>query len=177
MPNQFQTCAPKPGSVQQGDQTNQFFPRRVVQSDEIAILGTRGLLTNLARCCKPVPGDQIVGYITRGRGATIHRQDCPNVLYQKEPERIIKVSWGQAQQTYPVAVRIMAYDRDGLMKDVSTLVAEERINMTAISVATKNSLATFEVTMEIADTEVLARVLARIEQLPNVIEARRLRAG
>jgi GTP diphosphokinase / guanosine-3',5'-bis(diphosphate) 3'-diphosphatase len=152
-------------------------PRGIVQSDEVAILGTRGLLTNLARCCKPVPGDPIVGYITRGRGATIHRQDCPNVLYQKEPERIIKVSWGQAQQTYPVAVRIMAYDRDGLMKDVSTLVSEEHINMTAISVATKNSLATFEVTMEIADTEVLARVLARIEQLPNVIEARRLKAG
>ncbi len=152
-------------------------PRGIVRSDEISILGTSGLLTNLARCCKPVPGDQIVGYITRGRGATIHRQDCPNVLYQKEPERIIKVSWGQAQQTYPVAVRIMAYDRDGLMKDVSTLVAEEHINMTAISVATKNSLATFEVTMEIADTEVLARVLARIEQLPNVIEARRWRAG
>ncbi len=152
-------------------------PRAVIQSDEVAILGTRGLLTNLARCCKPVPGDPIVGYITRGRGATIHRQDCPNVLYQKEPERIIKVSWGQAQQTYPVAVRIMAYDRDGLMKDVSTVVAEEHINMTAISVATKNSLATFEVTMEIADTETLARVLARIEQLPNVIEARRWKAG
>ena len=152
-------------------------PRGVVQSDEVAILGTKGLLTNLARCCKPVPGDPIVGYITRGRGATIHRRDCPNVLYQKEPERIIKVSWGQAQQTYPVAVRIMAYDRDGLMKDVSTVVAEEHINMTAISVATKNSLATFEVTMEIADTEVLARVLARIEQLPNVIEARRWKAG
>jgi len=152
-------------------------PRGLVRSDEVSILGTAGLLTNLARCCKPVPGDQIVGYITRGRGATIHRRDCPNVLYQKEPERIIKVSWGQAQQTYPVAVRIMAYDRDGLMKDVSTLVAEEHINMTAISVATKNSLATFEVTMEIADTEVLARVLARIEQLPNVIEARRWRPG
>jgi GTP pyrophosphokinase len=152
-------------------------PRGVVHSDEVAILGTRGLLTNLARCCKPVPGDPIVGYITRGRGATIHRKDCPNVLYHKEPERLIKVSWGQAQQTYPVSVRITAYDRDGLMKDVSTVVAEEHINMASLSVATKNSIATFEVTMEIADVEVLARVLARIEQLPNVIEARRWKAG
>jgi GTP pyrophosphokinase len=152
-------------------------PRGVVHSDEVAILGTRGLLTNLARCCKPVPGDPIVGYITRGRGATIHRRDCPNVLYHKEPERLIKVSWGQAQQTYPVSVRITAYDRDGLMKDVSTVVAEEHINMASLSVATKNSIATFEVTMEIADVEVLARVLARIEQLPNVIEARRWKAG
>jgi guanosine-3',5'-bis(diphosphate) 3'-pyrophosphohydrolase len=152
-------------------------PRGVVRSDEVSILGTRGLLTNLARCCKPLPGDPIVGYITRGRGATIHRSDCPNVLGQQEPERMIKVSWGQAQATYPVAVRITAYDRDGLMKDVSTLVAEEHINIAALSVATKNSIATFEVTMEIADIEVLARVLARIEQLPNVIEARRWKAG
>ncbi|MCC7361617.1 MAG: bifunctional (p)ppGpp synthetase/guanosine-3',5'-bis(diphosphate) 3'-pyrophosphohydrolase [Anaerolineales bacterium] len=152
-------------------------PRGAVQSGEVAVLGTKNLLTNLARCCKPVPGDPIIGYITRGRGATIHRQDCPNVLYHKEPERIIKVSWGQAQQTYPVLVRILAYDRGGLMKDISTVVAEEHINMTAISVATKNSLATFEVTMEIADTGVLSRVLARIEQLPNVIEARRWKAG
>ncbi len=152
-------------------------PRSVVHSDEVSILGTRGLLTNLARCCKPLPGDPIVGYITRGRGATIHRRDCPNVLYHKEPERIIKVAWGQAQQTYPVAVRITAYDRDGLMKDVSTVVAEEHINMTSLNVATKNSIATFEVTMEIADVEVLSRVLARIEQLPNVIEARRHRPG
>jgi GTP pyrophosphokinase len=152
-------------------------PKTLVSSDEVSILGTRGLLTNLARCCKPVPGDPIVGYITRGRGATIHRQDCPNVLYHKEPERIIKVAWGQAQKTYPVAVRITAYDRDGLMKDVSTVVAEEHINMTAVNVATKNSIATFEVTMEIADVEVLSRVLARVEQLPNVIEARRWKAG
>jgi guanosine-3',5'-bis(diphosphate) 3'-pyrophosphohydrolase len=152
-------------------------PGGVVHSEEVSILGTRGLLTNLARCCKPVPGDPIVGYITRGRGATIHRRDCPNVLGHKEPERYIKVSWGQAQQTYPVSVRITAYDRDGLMRDVSTVVAEEHINMTSVNVSTKNSIATFEVTMEIADVEVLARVLARIEQLPNVIEARRWKAG
>jgi GTP diphosphokinase / guanosine-3',5'-bis(diphosphate) 3'-diphosphatase len=152
-------------------------PKGVVRSDEISILGTRGLLTNLARCCRPAPGDPIIGYITRGRGATIHRQDCPNVLYHKEPERIIKVAWGQAQQTYPVSVRITAYDRDGLMKDVSTVVAEEHINMASLSVATKNSIATFEITMDISDIEVLSRVLARIEQLPNVIEARRWKAG
>jgi len=152
-------------------------PRGTVHSDEVSILGTKGLLTNLARCCKPVPGDPIVGYITRGRGATIHRQDCPNVLYHKEPERIIQVSWGQAQQTYPVSVRITAYDRDGLMRDISMVVAEEHVNMTSINLSTKNSLATFEVTMEISDVGVLSRILARVEQLPNVIEARRWKAG
>jgi GTP diphosphokinase / guanosine-3',5'-bis(diphosphate) 3'-diphosphatase len=152
-------------------------PREAVHSDEVSILGTKGLLTNLARCCKPVPGDPIVGYITRGRGATIHRQDCPNVLYHKEPERIIQVSWGQAQQTYPVSIRITAYDRDGLMRDISTVVAEEHVNMTSVNLSTKNSLATFEVTMEISDVGVLSRILARVEQLPNVIEARRWKAG
>ncbi|OGO47676.1 MAG: (p)ppGpp synthetase [Chloroflexi bacterium RBG_16_63_12] len=152
-------------------------PREEVHSDEISILGTQGLLTNMGRCCKPAPGDPIVGYITRGRGVTIHRRDCPNVLDTKEPDRFIKVAWGQPRQTYPVSVRITAYDRDGLMRDVSTVVAEEHINMTSLNVQTKNSLATFQVTMEIADVELLSRVLARIEQLPNVIEARRWKAG
>jgi GTP diphosphokinase / guanosine-3',5'-bis(diphosphate) 3'-diphosphatase len=152
-------------------------PREEVHSEEISILGTQGLLTNVGRCCKPAPGDPIVGYITRGRGVTIHRRDCPNVLDSKEPDRFIKVAWGQPKQTYPVAVRITAYDRDGLMRDVSTVVAEEHINMTSLNVQTKNSIATFQVTMEIADVELLSRVLTRIEQLPNVIEARRWKAG
>jgi GTP pyrophosphokinase len=152
-------------------------PRGEVQTEEINILGTKGLLTRLATCCKPAPGDPIIGFITRGRGVTVHRQDCPNALNKHEPERYIKVSWGQPQQTYPVAVRITAYDRDGLMRDVSTVVAEEHVNMTSLNVSTKNSLATFQVTMEISDVETLSRVLARIEQLPNVIEARRWKAG
>jgi GTP pyrophosphokinase len=152
-------------------------PREAVRSDEITILGTKGLLTNLAQCCKPVPGDPIIGYITRGRGVTVHRRDCPNILDHKEQERLIRVSWGQAQQTYPVAVRIIAYDRDGLARDVATVVSEEHINMTSFSATTKNSVATLEATMEIADVEVLARVLARLEQLPNVVEARRRKAG
>lgn len=152
-------------------------PHEAVRSDEISILGTKGLLTNLAQCCKPVPGDPIIGFITRGRGVTVHRRDCPNMLDHKEQERLIKVSWGQAQQTYPVAVRIIAYDRDGLARDVATVVSEEHINMTSFSATTKNSIATLEATMEIADVEVLARVLARLEQLPNVVEARRRKAG
>ncbi len=152
-------------------------PRKEVHSDEISILGAKGLLTRLATCCRPAPGDPIVGYITRGRGVTVHRRDCPNVLDKREAERYIKVSWGQVQQTYPVSVRITAYDRDGLARDVSTVVAEEHINMTSFYATTKNSLATIEATMEISDVGTLSRVLARIETLPNVIEARRWKAG
>jgi len=149
----------------------------IVTTGEIKVLGLKGLLTHQARCCKPVPGDPIIGYITRGRGATIHRKDCPNVLRIMDKERLVQVSWGQARQTYPVSVRIRAYDRDGLMRDVSTLVSNEGINMSSIQVATKNSLATFDLVMGIADIEQLSRVLNRLEALPNVLEARRFRPG
>jgi guanosine-3',5'-bis(diphosphate) 3'-pyrophosphohydrolase len=148
-----------------------------VSTEEVSILGLSGLLTNLARCCKPVPGDPIVGYITRGRGATIHRRDCPNVLRIKDKERLVQVSWGLPRQTYPVSVRIRAYDRDGLMRDVSTLVANEGINMSSIHVSTKNSLANFDLVMGITDLSQLSRVLNRLEALPNVLEARRLKPG
>ncbi|HTX55074.1 MAG TPA: bifunctional (p)ppGpp synthetase/guanosine-3',5'-bis(diphosphate) 3'-pyrophosphohydrolase, partial [Candidatus Baltobacteraceae bacterium] len=148
------------------------------RSEDVSVLGTQGLLTTLARCCKPAPGDAITGFVTRGRGVTIHRRDCPNVLRKREPERFIRVSWGQAKKTYPVSVRITAYNRDGLIRDVATVVAGEHINMTSASGhAEKDGMASFQVTMEIWDVEVLSRVLSRIEQLPTVIEARRWKAG
>jgi GTP pyrophosphokinase len=107
-----------------------------IATEDVSILGLSGLLTRLARCCNPAPGDPITGYITRGRGATIHRQDCPNVLRIKDRERLVQVSWGRPKQTYPVSVRLRAYDRDGLMRDVSTLVANEGINMSSVNVST-----------------------------------------
>ena len=145
--------------------------------DGVTILGLSGVLTAMARCCNPLPGDAIIGYITRGRGATIHRRDCPNALRIKDRERLVQVSWGKARQTYPVSVRIQAYDREGLMRDVSTLVTNEGISMSSVNVATKNSLATFDLVMGIADLSQLSRVLNRLEALPNVLEARRLRPG
>ena len=146
-------------------------------ADEVSILGLSGLLTNIARCCKPVPGDPIVGYVTRGRGATIHRRDCPNILRIRDKERLVQVSWGQARETYPVSIRIRAYDRDGLMRDVSTLVSNEGISMSSIHVSTKSSLAIFDLVMGITDLNQLSRVLNRLEALPNVLEARRLQPG
>jgi GTP pyrophosphokinase len=161
------------------DLVDQIEPAPIAEMDveEVSILGLTGLLTRLARCCNPAPGDPIVGYITRGRGATIHRQDCPNVLRIKDRERLVQVSWGRPRQTYPVSVRIRAYDRDGLMRDVSTLVANESINMSSVQVSTKNSLAIFDLVMLVTDVTQLSRVLNRLEALPNVLEARRLRPG
>ena len=146
-------------------------------ADSVVILGLRGLLTNFAKCCNPAPGDDIVGYITRGRGATIHRQDCPNIMRIKDRERLVKVSWGEAKNTYPVPVKIKAYDRDGLMRDVSTLIAEEDINMGKVSVDINNNLAIFDMVLEVRDLAQLSKVLDRLENLANVLEAHRVRPG
>jgi GTP pyrophosphokinase len=151
--------------------------QRDALADEVAVVGTKGMFTRLATCCNPVPGDPIIGYITRGRGVTIHRQDCPNMLNSREPERKLKVSWGQAQRTYPVAVRITAYDRPGLMQDIATVMTNERINMSSIRSLTKGTIATIDLTMDLGDIAMLPRVLARVEQLPNVIEAYRPKAA
>jgi guanosine-3',5'-bis(diphosphate) 3'-pyrophosphohydrolase len=143
-------------------------------SEGINIMGNGGMLINLARCCNPAQGDGIVGYITRGKGVTVHRADCPNVINSKEPERFINVSWGRAaEMSYPVPVIILAYDREGLMRDIGAVVANENINIQQVNISTRQSIATFLVTLEIENTTQLSRVLSRIEQLPNVIEARR----
>src|SRR5574341_1966279 len=99
----------------------------------IEVVGLKGLLSQMAKCCNPAPGDQIVGYITRGRGATIHRQDCPNMLQIKDKERLLQVDWGKVENTYPVPIKIKAFDRQGLMGDISTLLDSENINIADIN--------------------------------------------
>ena len=146
-------------------------------SNTVVVLGVKGLLTNFARCCNPVPGDEIVGYITRGRGATIHRQDCPNILRLKDHERVVKVSWGEPQKTYPIMVEIKAYDRQGLMVDISNVLNNEGINLQNVDVKVNHNLALINMGLEIGDISQLSRVLTRIENLPNVMEAHRTRPG
>jgi GTP pyrophosphokinase len=131
----------------------------------------------MARCCNPMPGDQIVGYITRGRGATIHRQDCPNVLRRKDKERLLQVSWGQVEQTFAVPITVKAYDRQGLMGDISTLLQNEGVNIADVSVNFNRSVADLKLVVEVRDIAQLSRVLTRIENLPNVVEALRTRPG
>jgi GTP diphosphokinase / guanosine-3',5'-bis(diphosphate) 3'-diphosphatase len=145
--------------------------------DAVSILGLKGLLTTMGRCCNPAPGDDITGYITRGRGATIHRQDCPNILRVQDRERLVRVTWGEAKATYPVPVMIKAYDRNGLMKDVSTLISDEGINMSNVKVDVHQNLAVFDLVLEVRDIVQLSRVLDRLENLPNVVVAQRIRPG
>ena len=146
-------------------------------TDVVEVVGLKGLLSTIARCCNPMPGDQIVGYITRGRGATIHRQDCPNVLHRKDKERFLQVGWGTVEHTFPVPVTVKAYDRQGLMGDISTLLQNEGVNIADVSVNINRSLADLKLVVEVRDIAQLSRVLTRIESLPNVLEAQRTKPG
>ncbi len=146
-------------------------------TDAVEVVGLKGLLSTMAKCCNPMPGDQIVGYITRGRGATIHRQDCPNVLHRKDKERFLQVGWGQVEHTFPVPVTVKAYDRQGLMGDISTLLQNEGVNIADVSVNISRSLADLKLVVEVRDIAQLSRVLTRIESLPNVLEAQRTKPG
>ncbi len=150
--------------------------------DDIRIKGVGRLLTNIAHCCNPVPGDPIVGYITVGRGVSIHRQDCMNVLQLEdmEPNRIIEVSWGLAPDAlYSVTIEIQAYDREGLLRDITTVLANEKVNLTSVNTHSdeQENIATISIVMEVSSLEDLGKVLAKLKQLPNVIEARRKRNG
>jgi GTP pyrophosphokinase len=146
--------------------------REPVRADGMRIDETGGLLVTLARCCNPTYGDDITGFITRGKGITVHRADCKNVLNTNEPERLISVTWPpESDQSFPVPVLIVAYDREGLMRDIGAVIADEKINMSNVNISTRQNIATFELTMEIQDLKQLARILAKIERLPNVVEA------
>lgn len=141
----------------------------------VSIMGAGGLLVNLARCCSPMPGDEIIGYITRGRGVTVHRTDCPNVHAMRETERMIDVSWGTAdeEQRYLVPVEIVAYDREGLLREISTIIADQKVNIASIEVSTRQHIATLFLQLEIASNQQLTRILSKIDCIPSVVEARR----
>jgi GTP pyrophosphokinase len=145
-------------------------------TDAVSIVGLKGLLTTMGRCCNPTPGDQIIGYITRGRGATIHRQDCPNILRlrREDRDRLVRVDWGTQMRTYPVAIRIQAYDRQGLMGDVSNLLDGEGVNIADVKVNVSRGLAELKLTVEVQDIAQLSKVLTRLENVPNVMEAHRV---
>ena len=145
----------------------------------LMVQGVEGLLTQLGRCCTPVPGDPIIGYVTKGRGVTIHRTTCPNIatsVRRGHNHRLIDVQWTTGgQEIYPVKIQISAYDRSGLMRDVASLVADERINMLSVEALTgqKDNLALINATLEIEDVAQLMRILTKIDRLPNIVDVRR----
>ncbi|HEX6828385.1 MAG TPA: bifunctional (p)ppGpp synthetase/guanosine-3',5'-bis(diphosphate) 3'-pyrophosphohydrolase, partial [Burkholderiales bacterium] len=134
--------------------------------DGILVLGVDNLLTSLARCCRPLPPDPIIGFVSRGRGVTIHRQGCPSVqrLSAEARERLIAADWGtKGGAAYPVSVQVDAQDRQGLLRDIGEVFSRERINVTATNTLTRSERARMQFTVEIADGAQLARVLAQLK--------------
>jgi RelA/SpoT family (p)ppGpp synthetase len=155
-------------------------PPRAKEATGVSIAGVDDVLSQPARCCNPVPGDEVVGFITRGRGLMIHRADCPNVRAHPEPDRLMPLQWGASSSaTYPVAIRVLAYDRPGLLRDIADLVASEGVNMSQSSAggADRDGIATFDATLQIRQNDQLVRILTKLERLPDVVSARRIAAG
>lgn len=152
--------------------------RRTKSEDDISIQGVGNLLTRMGRCCKPVLGDPIIGFITQGRGVTIHRCDCHSVLKMDETKRarLINVEWStHTENTYPVDITVEAIDRYNLLRDIITILTNETINVTAVNTASdkRTNTALMHLTIEISNVAQLSRVLNRIGQLNNVMEVRR----
>lgn len=149
---------------------------------DVIIEGVGNLMTQIASCCHPVPGDDIRGYVTLGRGVTVHRSDCENLLHLAalESRRVLQVSWGSRPgKMYPVEMIINAYDRTGLLSDVSALLANEKVNVVAVTTRSDQgeNTAAMSLTVEVDSLERLGRVMSKLEQLPNILSTRRVRAG
>ena len=141
----------------------------------VRVMGVGDLVTQLAQCCRPVPGDKIIGYITRSKGVTVHRQDCYNIKHEKEKERFVEVDWGETDAVYPVNVQVEAWDRVGLMRDITTVVAEEKINISAVNLAKNDDHNVTEFfTLQTKDLAQLSRIMARIEGIRGVVSVSRI---
>jgi GTP pyrophosphokinase len=139
----------------------------------VLVVGVDKLLTVPAKCCKPAPPDPVVGFVTRGRGVTIHRASCSN-LRSMDTERLIDVQWGQADGgSFEVDIEIEAADRTGLLRDVSDMLVRERINVMAANTETRDAHARMSFTVEVKDLAQLERVLVLLGRVPGVVRARR----
>jgi len=136
----------------------------------VLVHGEKGVLTKIAPCCQPVPGDAIVGYTTRGRGVTVHRADCMNAVNAQDAARVVPVDWDvEANHLYPVAIRIEAFDRQGLLRDIATVVAENHVNMSALEVKVHDDkTASVSATVEIDSLAQLSRLMEKIEGVRDV---------
>jgi len=141
----------------------------------VLIVGMDSLMTQLARCCKPVPPDPIRGFVTRGRGVSVHREDCPSLkrLAEKDPGRLIETAWGRGEGSYTVDMTVTAADRRGLLRDVGDALAREKINVTAVRTQNRDELAFMRFTFEVADLAQLKRAFAAVRQLKGVIRVAR----
>ncbi|MDA0127270.1 GTP diphosphokinase [Vibrio sp. MarTm2] len=149
------------------------------KKDAVVVEGVDNLMTHLARCCQPIPGDEIAGYITQGRGISVHRADCEQLeeLRHHAPERIIDTVWGSGfVGSYILTVRVEAMERGGLLKDITTLFANEKIKVTSMKsrVDYRKQLSIMDFDLEVTNIEILQRVSKRVEQIKDVMSVKRL---
>ena len=149
-------------------------------ASDVTIEGVGNLMTTIARCCQPVPGDPVVGYVTRGRGVTIHRDDCRQVLHWQSENnpRLLQVSWGEKPTTsYSVQIMVRAFDRRDLIRDISNVLSTSETKVTDISSRLDEMLdeVTIQLHVRVKDYEQLSELLNRLGSVTNVIEARRLK--
>ena len=172
-----QTVVMRLGVVDDGQSTLPTVapPQQVQRTGGVRVKGVGDLLVRFAKCCHPIPGDPIVGFITRGKGVTVHLQACPTVVNEREVGRLIEVEWeAEPTETYPIAIRVEAYDRTGLLSDITQVVAENKVNIVAAQVGvTPDHTAVVTATLQVHSVSQLARVMSRIENLKDVISVQR----
>ena len=145
-------------------------------SSGIQVMGVDNLLTQLATCCNPMPGDDIIGYVTRSKGITVHRKDCSNITNIADKERLISVGWGKAEELYSVPIRIEAFNRVGMLRDISGVVADEGINIAAASTADRNDgTSVITLTLQTRGLGQLSQLLAKLEGVQGVINTVRVK--
>jgi len=159
---------------EQPEEVAQVTPPKPLVS-AVRVLGVGDMLTQFGQCCHPVPGDKIIGYVTRSRGVTIHRQDCYNVIHEDEKERLVKVEWGEADSVYPAKIQVEAWDRVGLIRDITTIVADEKVNIANVSsVHHDDHTVTEYFILETKGLAQLSRLLSRIEGIQGVTKVSRV---
>jgi GTP pyrophosphokinase len=149
--------------------------KRAAGSGDVLIVGLDRLLTQLAKCCKPVPPDPIRGFVTRGKGVSVHREDCESLkrLAGSEPERLLDAQWGKGEGRYAVDMAVTASDRPGLLRDIGDGLAREKINVTAVRTQTRDEIAFMRFTFEVADLGQLRRAFSVVRELDGVIRVSR----
>ena len=147
-------------------------------SSGVLVLGVNNIATMIAKCCKPLPPDPIVGFVTRARGVMVHRQDCPNVtgLAASQRDRLMPAEWGKTGEEAPFSadLEVVAMDRQGLLRDISEAIARERINVTAVNTLSRGLHAFMRFTLQVGNAEAIVRVLRQVKEVPGVESARRL---
>lgn len=158
------------GALEPAEEGPEVLAPRKISPVSINVLGVGDLLTRLANCCHPLPGDRIIGYITQGRGITVHRKDCPNIVHEEEKERLVKVEWGAVAQVYPVTIQVDAWDRVGLVRDISAIIAEEGVNLTEVSMDNhRGDSVILYFTLEVTNAAQLSKIMSRIHSVWNVV--------